>query len=143
MSLVRFNNYRAGFPTVFNRVFHDDFLGSPLKQNLKHAPAVNVKEDENAFGIELAAPGFNKEDFKVELNAGHLVISAEVKSVEEDKKEKYTRKEFKSQSFRRMFTLPESIDTEVIEANYENGILYVNLPKKEAEVEQKKEIVIQ
>ncbi|MGB0524026.1 MAG: Hsp20/alpha crystallin family protein, partial [Flammeovirgaceae bacterium] len=102
-----------------------------------------VKENETSFGIEVAAPGFKKEDFKVALEDGNLVISAEVKTETEDKNEKFTRKEFSAQSFRRAFSLPEVVDAAQIDANYENGILFINLPKREEVVaDKRKEIAI-
>ena len=147
MSLVRFKNQRAAFPTAFNRFFNDDFLFTHVKQVGHHTPAVNVKEQEDGFSIEVAAPGLTKEDFKVKLEEAQLVISAEVKKEAEEKEEttsRYTRKEFNFQSFRRVFNLPETIDVEGIAANYENGILSIHLPKKEEVLKDtQKEIAIQ
>ncbi|MCR9286424.1 MAG: Hsp20/alpha crystallin family protein [Bacteroidetes bacterium] len=114
-------------------------MNFPTKVNHRKSsiPAVNIKESDEGFNLELAAPGLGKEDFKLELENDILTISAE-KKVEketaeenENKTEKYTRREFSFQSFKRTFTLPETVDISNINANYENGVLLVNLPKKE------------
>ncbi|MDR2840100.1 MAG: Hsp20/alpha crystallin family protein [Paludibacter sp.] len=95
-------------------------------------PAVNIKEDESAFKVELAAPGIDKEDFKIELNANALKVSSEKKVESETAEgEFFTKREFSYQSFSRAFTLPQTADSDRIEANYEKGILTVTIPKKE------------
>lgn len=96
-------------------------------------PAVNVKENSNEFRIEVAAPGMNKEDFKVNYDNGLLTISSEHKNeIEEKEGEKVTRHEFNYKSFQRSFTVAEDvIKAEKIAANYKNGILYITLPKRE------------
>lgn len=94
-------------------------------------PAVNVVENEEGFRIEVAAPGLQKSDFKLNLEKNQLTISAEKEQKEENKNEKYTRKEFKYTSFQRTFTLPNTIDGDRIEANYADGILSIALPKRE------------
>ena len=104
-------------------------------------PAVNVKETEEAFEVSLAAPGLNKEDFKLSVEDDRLSIRAEQEGKNEESNERYTRKEFSFQSFSRSFLLPENVNSNDISASYENGILKVQLPKVEPEV-FKKEIVI-
>ncbi|WP_439584437.1 Hsp20/alpha crystallin family protein [Dyadobacter bucti] len=94
-------------------------------------PAVNVVESTEVFRIELAAPGLQKSDFKLNLEKNQLTISAQKEQKNEENNEKYTRKEFKYTSFQRTFTLPNSVDGDKIEANYAEGILYVALPKRE------------
>jgi HSP20 family protein len=94
-------------------------------------PAVNVVESTEGFRIELAAPGLQKSDFKLNLEKNQLTISAQKEQKNEENNEKYTRKEFKYTSFQRTFTLPNSVDGDKIEANYAEGILYVALPKRE------------
>ncbi len=96
-------------------------------------PAVNVKESEDAFQIEVAAPGMSRGDFRVNLENNVLTISSEKK---EEKKEEgkglYTRREFSYQSFQRSFTIPENlVEGEKISAKYSNGLLSISLPKKE------------
>ncbi|MES2520314.1 MAG: Hsp20/alpha crystallin family protein [Bacteroidota bacterium] len=94
-------------------------------------PAVNVKENENGFQIEVAAPGLKKEDFKLSLHENRLTISAKQEENKEENKEKYTRQEFNYTSFQRTFTLPKNVDGDKIEATYTDGVLHVGLPKKE------------
>ena len=107
-------------------------------------PAVNIKETANAFEVEMAAPGMTKKDFKIELDSNVLTITSE-KNMEQEQKdgERYSRKEFAYQSFQRTFTLPkEVVDDDKIEARYENGVLYLVIPKKE-EAKQKPARMIQ
>jgi len=137
MKLIRRNNLFPEFPSVF-----DNFVGKDLfdfDNNGFHAPgtsvpAVNVKEHEDGFDIEVAAPGFNKKDFNIEVNNDLLTISStrETKNEEKDSKGRYTRREFGYTSFKRTFTLPEkTVNSEKIKANYEDGILYISIPKRE------------
>ena len=126
MGLVRFN------PNFVNRVFDDFFNNVPTRPAFSGTlPAVNVKETEDDFQLELAVPGLNKEDFNVKVDDGVLTISAERKNEETENKEGYTRREFRYTNFTRRFTLPESADENTIAATYTNGILAVTLPKKE------------
>ncbi len=108
-------------------------------------PAVNIREDDEAFIVEVAAPGLDKKDFSVELNEDLLIISSH-KETEEEKKvnERILKKEFSYQSFTRTFHLPEEgIDREKITAKYENGILTIVIPKvEEKKVKPSKEIKI-
>jgi HSP20 family protein len=107
------------------------------------APAVNVKETEQNFEIEVAAPGLQKEDFKVSLANRILTISAEKRSEKNEKTEDFTHQEFSFHSFERTFTLPENVDEEAITATYEHGILKLTLGKKELKpIENKKTINI-
>ncbi len=96
-------------------------------------PAVNVKESEDAFQIEVAAPGMAKGDFKVNLENNVLTISSEKKEEKKDEgKGLYTRREFSYQSFQRSFTIPENlVEGEKISAKYSDGLLSISLPKKE------------
>lgn len=90
------------------------------------------KEDVEGFDVEVAAPGFKKADFNIELNNDQLTISSEKKANEEMKEdEAFTRREFSYQSFSRTFTLPRIVETDKIKAKYENGILRITIPKKE------------
>lgn len=119
--------------------FFDDFATRDLADLNFHAngsnmPAVNIYENDNGFRIELAAPGFDKADFNIELNNQLLSISAEEKKekTEKDTEGRFTRREFSYQSFKRSFTLPENtVDGDKIEAAYENGILKLHVPKLE------------
>jgi HSP20 family protein len=131
MTLVRYNNR---FPRFFDDFFTRDldqlFGGVDTNRNL---PAVNVKEDEHGFAVEVAAPGFDKADFKVEVDQDLLTIAADKEAQDEATDEAgYVKREFRSKTFRRSFRLPENmVDGDKIEARYEAGILYLNLPKRE------------
>ena len=96
-------------------------------------PAVNIRETENSYEVEMAAPGMKKEDFKIELDNNVLTISSEKTEEHEDsEKEKYSRREFSYQSFQRSFNLPkEVVDEEKIEAHYREGVLHLIIPKRE------------
>jgi HSP20 family protein len=91
---------------------------------------VNISESEHGYKLEVVAPGWNKEDFKIDLDQNTLTISAELNEQKEAKEEKQIRREYSFRSFKRSFTLDESIDAEQIAAQYVNGILTLNLPKK-------------
>ncbi len=132
MSIVRFSNQ---MPSMFDRLFENDMFDWTTRNYSSTnttLPAVNIKEDENGYEVEMSVPGFDKNDFKIELNNSLLTISSD-KKVENESKEGqcFTRKEFSYQSFSRSFTLPRIVDGEKIEAKYENGILTVMIPKKE------------
>ena len=132
MSLVRFTNQ---LPTVFDRFFEGDlFDWSNRNFSVTNTtlPSVNIKQNAEEFTVEVAAPGFVKADFKLEVHNDLLTISSEKKVENETKEgEQFTKREFSYQSFTRSFTLPEIADGERIEANYENGILLIVIPKKD------------
>ena len=96
-----------------------------------HLPAVNVKETDKAYEINLAAPGLEKTDFKIDLNGNMITISAEKEKTEEEKEDGFTRKEYNFNSFSRSFTLPEDTMADKIDATYVNGELRLMLPKKD------------
>lgn len=102
----------------------------------------NVLDEDEKLTIELSAPGFNKEDFTIELIKNELQISGEVQKQEEKEEKDYLRKEFNSNSFLRKFSLPENINDNNISAHYENGILKIMLPKKQKESALSKRITI-
>ena len=132
MALMRFSNQ---YPTLFDRFFDND-LFDWSNRNYSNTnttlPSVNIKESNNDFEVEMAAPGFTKNDFKIELNHDLLTISSE-KKIENEMKEgqQFSLREFSYQSFSRSFTLPNSADSDKIGAKYEDGILRVIIPKKE------------
>ena len=115
--------------TFFNRSIAD-FLGSDFMIN---SPSVNVIENGDSYRIELAAPGLEKSDFKVNVEDGYLKISVEREQKDETTGNKYTRREFNYASFKRSFQLPDTVDTDSIGASYNDGILVIALPKKEEE----------
>ena len=136
-------------PSVFDRFFEGDMMdwgNSNFAATNSTLPAVNVKEDDNEFQIDVAAPGLKKEDFKLDYDNGRLTISSEKKNESEVKEgKKITRREFSYQSFQRSFTVPETmVDGDKIKASYADGILHIALPKRE-EVKPKpaKQIKIQ
>jgi HSP20 family protein len=123
-------------PTVFNDFMDTDFM--PRANST--APAVNVKEDEKAYTLEMAAPGLKKEYCRVSVNEdGNLCVAIENKMEhkEEDKKQHYLRREFSYSNFEQSYTLPDDVKKEEISAKVENGILTVTMPKETKE-EQKK-----
>lgn len=115
------------FDEFFNRSI-GDFIGY---DGMLNQPAVNVFETENAFKLEIAAPGFDKQDFSVSLENDLLTVSAKHETKSEETKTRYTRREFAVASFKRSFKLPKTVNHEAVAAVYENGILNVTIGKKE------------
>lgn len=142
MSLLKRNG--DVFPSLFSDFFNvDDFFNTLPVFKSASLPAVNVKETDQNFEIQMAAPGLKKEDFKISVNNRILTISSEKKEEKEEKSEKFTRKEFNYSSFQRSFTLPESASEDDIKAKYENGVLLLSVAKKEeAKKKPMKEIQI-
>ncbi len=128
------------FPSLMNEIFKPDWFGG-LENDKRNVPAVNIKENEKDFELELAVPGRKKEDFQIEINENVLTISTESKIEDNVEKENYTRREFAYSSFKRAFTLPETIDEDNIKANYENGILKFTLPKNEESLPKPKRMI--
>jgi len=144
-------NNRSSFPAVpsfFDDMLTRDWFNWPINQgnNSGSVPAVNVKETNDAFELEVAAPGMSKQDFKVELDNNILLISAqkEEKHEEQDENGNYARREFSYQSFNRSFSLPERmVKGDEIVARYTDGILHITVPKaEEAKVKPAKQIEI-
>lgn len=120
-----------------------DFNGGLPGFGLELAPSANIAEDDKNFTIELAAPGLQKTDFKIEVENGVLTISSEKEKEEKQEKKNYRRREYSYQSFSRSFTLPDNSVPDKIDAHYENGILKLTLPKKEVTTSKpKKEIKV-
>ncbi|WP_298139808.1 Hsp20/alpha crystallin family protein [Flavobacterium sp.] len=138
MNLIKRNT--VPFPSIIDELLKPDWLGGIQNFNT-NVPAVNIKETDTSFGIELAAPGKKKEDFNIEIDHNVLTISSESKLEKEESEGKYTRREFSYSSFRRAFTLPETVNTENINATYEDGVLYVALPKKEEALPKPKRLI--
>lgn len=137
MSVIKRNGTQLNnFPGFFNDFVSKDLWNWGLENNSYTGttiPAVNIRENNENFIVEMAAPGMTKNDFSVELTGNILTITSEKNFEEEAKEEeRYTRKEFSYQSFSRVFTLPkEVVDADRIEAKYENGLLHLLIPKKE------------
>ncbi len=108
----------------------------------RYSYPANIFDNENSFVIEMSAPGFSKEDIRINLEQNTLTISAELKQQDEVQDEKYLRREFNQQNLNRSFVLPKSVDMDKITADYQNGILEITLPRREDAV-IKKEISIQ
>ncbi len=150
MTQVKFNS--KPFEGTFNNLFDDLFSEFPVlyknEQNWKGSVPVNIKETEKNYSIEVVAPGFEKTDFKISLEQQLLTISTEKKNeVKEDsdnnRNEKQIRKEYSYRTFKRSFTLDEKTDGSNIDAKYVNGVLTLNLPKKEEVKPSVQEINIQ
>lgn len=143
MSLIKWNPETSFFPTITD--WMDDFFPeNGFKPKVKgiSIPAVNVKENEAAFKLEVAAPGFKKEDFALEVKNNYLIVSGETKEEKEDKDEMYTRREYAFNSFNRSFGLPENVNADKIEAQYADGVLKVTIPKKKADEKPVKQIAV-
>jgi len=123
---------RSFRPFYMPNLFDDDFFSS-LPTRTSSMPAVNIRENEKNYLLELAVPGMEKKDLKIDINEDVLTISAENKNENEEQKDGYKRKEFSYSSFCRSFYIPENADKEKIAANYKEGVLYVELPKQEEE----------
>jgi HSP20 family protein len=133
-------------PTLFSDIFNDakffgrNWLEKEFSQSL---PAVNIHESNKDFSMEFAAPGFKKEDFKVNIDNNVLTISAAKQEEKNEEGKRYTRKEFSYNSFSRAFTLPENVNADKIDARYTNGILKLSVPKlEETKALPKKEITV-
>jgi HSP20 family protein len=132
------------FPTllsVMDDFFNTDVFNKPFV-NTEFMPAVNIRDEEGSYELEMSAPGFKKGDFKITSENGMLTISAETKTEHEEVKKNYTRKEFSCSSFSRSFSLPENIEEDDMKANYENGLLKVSIKKTVKALPNKKEISI-
>ena len=139
MTLVKFR--KRPWENLFTSDLLDfdagNLLNDKLWQKKMDEPALNIKEKKNEFEIELAAPGFNKKDFEVNIADGCLNIMAKKSESKEEKDENFTRKEFSYNSFEKSLQLPETVIDEKIKAKYENGILKFSLAKKEEAQKQK------
>jgi HSP20 family protein len=126
-------------PTIGKRSFRPFYMGSifddgffpVMSNNTSSKPAVNIKEDEKSFILDLAVPGIDKKELKIDINEDLLTISSETKNESEENTDGYKRKEFSYSSFCRSFQIPENVSKDKIEANYRDGILSVALPKIE------------
>jgi HSP20 family protein len=147
MSVVKRNGWQPVMPGLFNDFLTRDLWDWGLSNNSvtnTTIPSVNIKETNDNFEVEVAAPGMRKEDFRVELDGNMLTISSERSDENNEKEgEYYSRREFSYQSFQRKFQLPKDVvDSDKIEARYENGMLQLVIPKKE-EAKQKPPRMIQ
>jgi len=134
MTLVKLNPEKKnnvllpGFNDIFESFFNDSFISDRM---VTRVPAANISETPDHFHVELAAPGLKKEDFKLNLDKNMLSISVEQRSENKDDLKNYSKREYSYNSFVRSFTLPETADDNSIEAEYADGILKINIAKKE------------
>ena len=138
MNLVRKHN-SPFFPALFDEWLSNEWLPSSTLPT-KQMPAVNIQETDTSFLLELAAPGVKKEDLQVEVEKDILSISSQSDAAAEEDAQ-YTRKEYGYLSFRRTFTIPESVDIKKVEAQYREGILEVKLPKKKEMLQDAKKSI--
>ena len=144
MTLVKFNpksthSLMPGFNDVFDSILNDTFFSDRM---MTKVPAANISESADHFHVELAAPGLKKEDFKLKLERDVLSISVE--QVHEDQKQErnYAKREYSYSSFVRSFTFPEMADQNGIEAKYNDGVLCIDIPKREEAKVQSRQIEI-
>ena len=140
MLTTRFHNTSIpNFSNLFDELFNPELVSKNAHSN---RPAVNVIEQADQFLIEVAAPGLEKEDFKVELEGQKLIISCQNEEKKNEENLNYRRKEFSFSSFRRTFNITNALDGAKISAKYDQGILTVPVPKKEAEAQSVQTIKI-
>lgn len=130
--------------TLLPSFFDDDTFTFPTRlfdrpffQKSEMMPAVNIKDNTKSFDLEVAVPGYKKEDLKVNVENGVLTISSEKKKESEEEKNGYTRREFSYSSFSRSFQLPQNADADNVKANYVDGVLKLSVPKTKALPEKK------
>jgi len=134
MTLVKFNpekrnsSLMPGFSDVFDSIFNDTFFNDRLTTRV---PAANISETEDHFHVELAAPGLKKDDFKLNLERNVLNVSVEQRSEDNSVQKNYSKREYSYSSWVRSFTLPESANIENIEAQYTDGVLKIDIAKRE------------
>lgn len=135
MTLVKFNPEKRnngsllpGFNDVFDSIFNDTFFNDRM---VTRVPAANISESEDHYHVELAAPGLKKEDFKISLDRNVLNVTVENQSEAESANKNFSKREFSYSSFVRSFTLPDSANAENIEAAYSDGVLKIDIGKRE------------
>lgn len=153
MTLVKFKNSSPmgtysglsrgfDFPSFFNNAL--ERFWADESESLNWLPSANIKERAQDFKIDLAVPGMDKKDFQIEVENKVLTVSGERKEEVSEENEKLTRREFHYGSFKRSFSLPETADSENINANYNNGVLTLVIGKKsEAIAKAKKQITVE
>lgn len=138
MNLIKRNNRNSYFPSVMDEFFRPDFFSREFNAMV---PPVNIRETDTTFEVELSAPGKVKENFNIDIENDMLTISSEFSEHKTEEEGKYTRKEFSHSSFRRSFTLPESVKDDDIKATYENGILKISIPKRVESLPRPKRLI--
>ena len=132
---------KSNWPSLTD-FFDDDWLAGrfPMKN---WGPAINVVSNDSNYEIEVAAPGFKKNEFTVSVENGILTVTGKTERENEEKDKNYTRKEFTRRTFTKSFTLPEDVLAEDVEAKYEDGVLKMMLKKSEKALPPKKEVIIE
>jgi len=146
MTLVKVNNqFSKTFDGMMKELFNEfpAAVNKTVREDVLHFPPVNIVEKADKYQLEVAVPGFEKADFNVKLEANTLTISTEKKEAVKEETDKLVRKEFSYKAFKRSFSIDDKIDADNISAKYENGILTLDLPKKEDQKAGAKEINIQ
>ena len=133
------NRNREFMPGLLEDFFKTDLWPDLTNKNRANTPAVNVSETDKEYKIDVAAPGLNKNDFKIDLEDNILTISSEKeeKNEEQDKENNYLKREFCYTAFSRSFVLPDNVNADKIEASHKDGVLNVRIPKKEVKKETK------
>ena len=140
MTLVKFNPYvptQHAFGDLFNELFNN--IGSEETSSVKkryRQPAVNIIEKKDMFILELAVPGINKKDIDIQLEKNELIISSNLDVNEKEVQKNYVKREYSFDSFKRIFTIPKSINKNEIDALHENGVLTLTLMKREEDMEK-------
>lgn len=145
MTVVRYKN-KANSEAAFNNFISDLFPQTPslFRDEFRQTVPVNIRETEEAYLLDVVAPGWMKEDFKIQLDNNLLTLSVERKEEEAaNEKEKFVRREYRQQGFKRSFTVDEKVNTDAISAQYVNGVLTLNLPKKAEVKPATKQISVQ
>ena len=133
------NNTNNWLPSLIDEMFNNDYAGGTTVRSSQ--PAVNIAEADDRFVMEMIIPGFTKEEVSIEIDKDVLTIYAEVQQENEQKAEQFTRREFTKRSFKRSFNLPETVNQPEIDAQYQDGILSIALPKKEEALPQPKRTI--
>ena len=144
MTLVKFNqpSRRPVSPVlsnIFQDLFENDSFFRPFPEH-GNLPAVNISESTNHYHLELSVAGFGKNEIELSIEDNSLLIEGKKEEIKEESDKKFSRKEFSFKNFQRNFTLPEDVNQEAIEAEFENGILKVNIPKMEEVKKQSRKI---
>ncbi len=142
MKTLAKSNVLPSFRSMMEDFWSNDGFFDKTFFSRELVPAVNIRNTKDNYKLEVAAPGFKKEDFKISTENGLITISAETGSEHTEENEDYTRKEFSRSSFSRTFSLPENVSEDNIKANYHDGLLKISLSKSENEKTAKKEIKI-
>ena len=140
LPMLRNKNF---FPSIVDEFFGRDYMPALDFQTGINMPSVNIVESKDDFRIEVAAPGLDKNDFKINVENNVLNISSEKEESNEDNDERYMRREFCYTSFNRSFSLPQTVESDKVSAKHENGVLTISMPKREeAKVKPARQIEI-